>query len=115
MSGNMNMLVVTTFEVPGYRVAECKGLVRGITVRSPNIGQGIVAGLRSIVGGRVGSFVNVCEQAREEALLQLVDHAKQLGANAVIGFRYDSGEVGAAGFAEVLAYGTAVVLEKTGA
>lgn len=108
----MSMLVVTTFEVPGHRISECKGLVRGITVRSPNIGQGFLAGWRTIVGGRVNSFVNVCEQAREEALLQLIEHARELGANAVVGLRYDSGEVGSAGFAEVLAYGTAVVVEK---
>lgn len=108
----MSMLVVTTFEIPGHRVKECKGLVRGLTVRSPNFGQGLMAGFRSFVGGRVGSFVTVCEQAREEALLQLVEHAKATGANAVVGFRYDSGEVGSAGFAEVLAYGTAVVVEK---
>lgn len=111
----MDMLIVTTFEVPGFHVKECKGLVRGITVRSPNIGQGFLASFRSIVGGRVGSFVTVCEQAREEALLQVVEHAKQIGANAVVGLRYDSGEVGSAGFAEVLAYGTAVVIEKNNA
>jgi uncharacterized protein YbjQ (UPF0145 family) len=105
----MSMLVVTTFEIPGMRITACKGLVRGITVRAPHIGQSFLAGLRGISGGRVGSLVTVCETAREEALLQMVQHAASLGANAVVGLRYDSGEVGTGGFAEVLAYGTAVV------
>lgn len=107
----MSMMIVTTLEVPGMRITSCKGLVRGITVRAPHLGQSFLAGLRGISGGRVGSLVTVCETAREEALVQMVQHAQSLGANAVVGLRYDSGEVGTSGFAEVLSYGTAVVVE----
>ena len=105
------MLVITTFEVEGYRVAEYKGLVRGIIVRAPTIPQGIIGGLKSILGGRIGAYTEMCEQARQQAYESMVQHAEALGANAIIGVHYDASEVVARSSAtEVLCYGTAVVL-----
>lgn len=107
------MLVTTTLTVEGYRIKEYKGIVRGITVRSPTISQGIVGGLKSIVGGQIGAYTEMCEQARSHAYDLLVEHARQLGANAVVGLRYDASEVVSSGSAtEVLCYGTAVVVER---
>ena len=107
------MLVITTFDVQGYRIAEYKGLVRGIIVRSPTIAQGIMAGLKNIVGGRIGAYTEMCEQARQQAYDSMVAHANQLGANAILGTRYDASDVGGQHSAtEVLCYGTAVVLIK---
>lgn len=107
------MFVTTTFEVQGYRVKQYKGIVRGIVVRSPTISQGILGGLKNIIGGKIGAYREMCEQARSDAYEELVEHAKEMGANAVIGFRYDASEVvSSAAATEVLCYGTAVVLEK---
>ena len=107
------MLVTTTLTVEGYRIKEYKGVVRGITVRSPTISQGIFGGLKSIVGGQIGAYTEMCEQARSHAYDLLVEHARQLGANAVVGLRYDASEVVSSGSAtEVLCYGTAVVVER---
>ena len=106
------MQVTTTFSIEGYRITEYKGLVRGIVVRAPTIGQGIIGGLKSIVGGQIGAYTEMCEQAREQAYEALVAHANELGANAVVGLRYESSEVGRQGGAtEVLCYGTAVVVQ----
>ena len=106
------MQVTTTFTIDGYRITEYKGLVRGIVVRAPTIGQGILGGLKTIVGGQIGAYTEMCEQARQQAFDRLVEHAKGLGANAVIGLRYESSEVGRQGAAtEVLCYGTAVVIQ----
>ncbi len=106
------MQVTTTFSIEDYRITEYKGLVRGIVVRAPTIGQGIVGGLKSIVGGQIGAYTEMCEQARQQAYEALVEHAKGLGANAVVGLRYESSEVGRQGGAtEVLCYGTAVVIQ----
>lgn len=106
------MQVTTTFTIEGYRITEYKGLVRGIVVRAPTIGQGIIGGLKSIVGGQIGAYTEMCEQAREQAYEALVAHANELGANAVVGLRYESSEVGRQGGAtEVLCYGTAVVVQ----
>jgi uncharacterized protein YbjQ (UPF0145 family) len=86
--------------------------VRGIVVRAPTISQGILGGLKSIIGGQIGAYTEMCEQARQQAFDLLVDHARSLGANAIIGLRYDaSGVGGARGATEVLCYGTAVVIE----
>ena len=106
------MFVTTTFDIEGYRITEYKGLVRGITVRSPTIAQGFLGGLQSIIGGRIGAYTEMCEQARQHAYDALVAHAEQLGANAIVGVRYDASDVGAQQSAtEVLCYGTAVIVQ----
>jgi uncharacterized protein YbjQ (UPF0145 family) len=90
------------------------GIVRGLIVRAPTIPQGIMAGLKSIIGGRIGAFTEMCEQTREQAYELLVQHALAVGANAVVGFRYDASEISGKSTTatEVLCYGTAVVIEK---
>ncbi len=109
----MSMPVTTTFTVEGYRIREYKGIVRGIIVRSPTIVQGIVGGLKNIIGGKIGAYTEMCEQARQQAYDLLLEHATELGANAVVGLRYDASEVVSQGSAtEVLCYGTAVVIER---
>ncbi len=107
------MLVTTTFSFDGYRIKEYKGVVRGIIVRAPTIAQGIVGGLKNIVGGQIGAYTEMCEQARGQAYDLLIHHARAMGANAVVGLRYDASEVVSRGSAtEVLCYGTAVVVEQ---
>jgi len=106
------MIVTTTFAVEGYRIAEYKGLVRGITVRSPTIAQGLLGGLKQIIGGKIGAYTEMCEQARLHAYEAMVEHAQQLGANAIVGVQYDASDVGGQQAAtEVLCFGTAVVLQ----
>lgn len=106
------MTVTTTLNIDGYRVREYRGVVRGIIVRAPTITQGILGGLKSIIGGRIGAYTEMCEQARQQAYDLLIQHAEQLGANAVVGLRYDASNVGGRESAtEVLCYGTAVVIE----
>ncbi|MCX7049767.1 MAG: YbjQ family protein [Candidatus Sumerlaeota bacterium] len=106
------MLVTTTFSFDGYRIKEYKGLVRGLIVRCPTIAQGIVGGLKSIIGGRIGAYTEMCEQTRQQAYELLLQHAAEMGANAIIGMRYDASEVASKVSAtEVLCYGTAVVVE----
>jgi uncharacterized protein YbjQ (UPF0145 family) len=108
----MNVPVTTTFSIEGYKIVAYKGIVRGIIVRMPTIGQGIVGGLKSIVGGHIGAYTEMCEQARQQAYDLMIEHAVQIGANAVVGLRYDASEVGGQNAAtEVLCYGTAVVVE----
>lgn len=104
------MLIVTTNDAPGYRIVRTMGLVRGITVRSRNAIADMVGGLQSMLGGRVGTYVKLAEASRAEAYDELVAHAGQMGANAVIGMRYEANEI-MEGVTEVLAYGTAVVIE----
>jgi len=107
-----SIIVSTTFDVQGRRVRDYKGIVRGITVRSPTIAQGILGGLKSIIGGRIGAYTEMCEQTRQTAYDLMVQHARELGANAVLGMRFDASEVASrASATEVLCYGTAVVLE----
>ncbi|MFY9924884.1 MAG: YbjQ family protein [Opitutaceae bacterium] len=107
------MQVTTTFEIDGYEVAEYKGMVRGIVVRSPTIAQGILGGLKNLIGGRIGAYTEMCEQTREQAYESMIRHAEQMGANAVLGARYDASSVEPHGGAvEVLCYGTAVVLRR---
>ena len=109
------MQVTTTFSIEGYRITEYKGMVRGIVVRAPTIGQGILGGLKAIVGGQIGAYAEMCEQARLQAYERLVEHAAAVGANAVVGVRYESSEVGRqASATEVLCYGTAVVVQHAG-
>ena len=104
------MLIVTTNDVPGYRVTQTLGLVRGITVRSRNVISDAIGGLQSMLGGRVGAYVKLAEASRAEALQELVAHAEGMGANAVIAMRYEANEI-MEGVTEVLAYGTAVTVE----
>jgi uncharacterized protein YbjQ (UPF0145 family) len=105
------MQSTTAFELPGFRIVTCLGLVRGITVRTRSLPVTIVGGLRTLFGGRAGIFTTLCESAREEAFQLMLAHAKELGGNAVVGVRYDTGPM--VGAAEVLCYGTAVVVEPT--
>lgn len=104
------MLIVTTNDVPGYRVTRTLGLVRGITVRSRNVISDAIGGFQSMLGGRVGAYVKLAEASRAEAYQELVAHAEAMGANAVIAMRYEANEI-MEGVTEVLAYGTAVVVE----
>lgn len=106
------MMVTTTFSFEGYRIVEYRGLVRGIIVRAPTIAQGILGGLKSIIGGQIGAYTEMCEQTRVHAYEQMVAHAQAMGANAIVGVRYDASEIGGQTAAsEVLCYGTAVVIE----
>ena len=97
-------------ELPGYRVTRTLGIVRGIVVRSRSIVGTIGAGIQSLFGGNITLWTEMCEHARQEAFDLMARHAEQMGANAVIAFRYDATEV-SAGVTEVLAYGTAVVVQ----
>lgn len=107
------MLASTTFDIPGYEIAEHKGLVRGIIVRSPTISQGIIGGLKNIIGRKIGAYTTMCEQTRSQAYDDMEKHAAELGANAIVGIRYDASSVEPRGGAvEVLCYGTAVVVRK---
>jgi uncharacterized protein YbjQ (UPF0145 family) len=105
------MIVTTGNEITGHSIAAYIGIVRGIVVRSPNIAQGLLGGLKQIVGGNIESYAQVCEVAREEAYERMARHAQEKGADAVIGMRYDAAEF-AQGVTEVLAYGTAVKLAR---
>ncbi len=101
------MIVTTGNEVVGRPIRTYLGIVRGIVVRSPNIAQGFLGGLKQMVGGNIESYAAVCEAARQEAYERMVQHAEEMGASAVVGMRYDATEF-SAGATEVLAYGTAV-------
>ena len=103
------MIMTTGNDIAGQTIAAYVGIVRGIVVRSPNLAQGFLGGLQQMVGGNIESYAQVCEAAREEAYLRMVQHAQKKGADAVIGMRYDATEF-ASGVTEVLAYGTAVKL-----
>lgn len=106
------MQVTTTFNIEGHRIVTYKGIVRGIIVRAPTITQGILGGLKSLIGGRIGAYTEMCEQARQQAYELMLKHAFDVGANAILGVRYDASEVVSKGSAtEVLCYGTAVVIE----
>ena len=103
-------MTTTAFELPGYRVLKTFGVVRGIIVRSRSIVGTIGAGLQTLIGGNITILTNLCEKARQDAMEQCLAHATQLGANAVIGLRYDATEI-MQGVTEVLCYGTAVLVE----
>jgi len=105
-------MVTTQFELDGYRVVRTLGVVRGITVRSRSIFGSIGAGLQTIIGGNITLLTNLCEKARAEAFDLMLQHAADIGANAVVGARYDATEV-MQGVTEVLAYGTAVFVEPS--
>ena len=104
-------LTTTTFELPGYRITQSFGVVRGIMVRSRSIVGNFGASIQSIFGGNISIYTNLCERAREDTFNQMLVHAGELGANAVVGVRYDATEI-APGITEVLCYGTAVFVEK---
>ena len=104
------MLVTTANELAGHRVVQHIGLVRGITVRSRNVFGTIGASLQSLFGGKISLYTGLAERAREEAYELMVEHAQELGANAILAMRYDANDI-AQGITEVLAYGTAVVVE----
>jgi uncharacterized protein YbjQ (UPF0145 family) len=107
-------LITTALELPGMRITKNVGLVRGIVVRSRSIVGNIGAGLQTLFGGNITIYTNLCERAREDAYELMAAHAAELGANAIICMRYDANEV-TSGVTEVLAYGTAVVVEPLGA
>jgi uncharacterized protein YbjQ (UPF0145 family) len=102
-------LTTTTFDIPGYKVTKSFGVVRGIIVRSRSIIGNIGAGFQAIFGGNISLYTELCERARDDAFQQMLAHAGALGANAVIGVRYDATEI-ATGITEVLCYGTAVTV-----
>lgn len=105
-------VVTTTFNVEGHRIKEYKGIVRGIIVRALTIVQGFLGGLKNLIGGNIGAYTEMCEQARQEAYDRLIQHAVDKGANAILGLHYDASEVVSKGSAtKVLCYGTAVVIE----
>ena len=103
-------MVTSTLSLPGYRLIKSLGVVRGLIVRSASIGGQLAAAFQSLGGGNIRTMTTVCERARTEAFLMALDHAAQLGANAIVGFSYDTTEI-AQGMTEVLAYGTAVLVE----
>jgi uncharacterized protein YbjQ (UPF0145 family) len=105
------MIITTGNDVAGHRIVQYLGLVRGIVVRSTGIARGFIGGLRSIAGGNIPEYVAVCEEARQQAYELMVQHAREAGAQAIIAVRYDATEF-MQGATEVLAYGTAVKIEK---
>ena len=104
------MQTATTFELPGFRVLKTLGVVRGITVRTRSLPMSIAGSLRTLFGGRAGIFSDLCESAREESFQLMISHARRMGANAIVGVRYDATEI-MQGVTEVLGYGTAVVVK----
>ncbi len=105
------IIVTTSNDVAGFRVRAYLGIVRGVVVRATSIGAGIVGAFKQLGGGNIKEYVDVCEAARHDAYLEMLQHAEQLGAHAIIAMRYDATEFGQ-GTTEVLAYGTAVHLER---
>ena len=103
-------MVTTAFELPGFRIVRNLGVVRGITVRSRSVFGTLGGSLQTLIGGNISLFTQLCEKAREEAFEIMIQHASEIGANAIIGARYDANEV-MGGVTEVLAYGTAVIVE----
>ena len=104
-------MVTTALELPGYRIVRNIGIVRGIVVRSRNLFGTIGAGLQTLIGGNITLYTQLCEKTRQDAFAMMAEHAAQQGANAVISARYDANEL-MQGVTEVLAYGTAVVVQK---
>ena len=105
-----HQMVTTAFELPGFRIVQNLGVVRGIIVRSRSVVANIGAGLQTLIGGNITAWTRLCEETRAEAFEIMIQHATELGANAIIGARYDATEI-MSGAAEVLAYGTAVIVE----
>jgi uncharacterized protein YbjQ (UPF0145 family) len=107
---NTHPLTTTTFEMPGFRITKSFGVVRGIIVRSRSVIGNFGASIQAVFGGNITLYTSLCERAREDAFQQMLQHAGELGANAVVGVRYDATEL-APGITEVLCYGTAVFVE----
>lgn len=107
-----HQMVTTAFEIQGFRIKQNLGVVRGIVVRSRNVFVNIGAAFQTLVGGNITAWTKLCEQTRSEAFDIMIQHATELGANAIIGARYDATELGQ-GVTEVLAYGTAIIVEPT--
>lgn len=107
-----HQMVTTTFELPNFRIVQNLGVVRGIVVRSRNIFATIGAGLQTIVGGNITVWTKLCEDTRADAFEIMIQHATEIGANAVLDARYDTTEL-SQGVTEVLCYGTAVIVEPT--
>ncbi|MCP8941063.1 YbjQ family protein [Alsobacter sp. SYSU M60028] len=105
------MLATTTFDIPGYRAVRHIGMVRGVIVRSRNVFGTIGASIQSLFGGNISLYTTLAERARQDAYDLMIAHAKEMGGNAVLGVRYDANDL-APGITEVLAYGTAVVVER---
>src|SRR5262245_17428819 len=105
------IIVTTSNDVEGHRITRYLGIVRGIVVRSPSFGKAFIGAFKSLGGGNIKEFTEVCEAARHEAYQLMLEHARQLGAQAIVGMRYDATEF-MQGATEVLAYGTAVSLER---
>ena len=105
-----HQMVTTAFELPGFRIVQNLGVVRGIVVRSRNVFANIGASLQTLVGGNITAWTTLCEQTRFDAFEIMIQHASELGANAVIGARYDANEI-ATTATEILAYGAAVIVE----
>lgn len=106
-----DIIIVSTPYVPGYKITKTIGVTWGLIVRSRGLGRNITAGLRSIVGGEIHEYTELLNLSREQALVRLREHAKAIGANAVVSMQFDSSEIGGV-MTELLAYGTAVVVEK---
>lgn len=104
------MIICTTSEVAGKRIVRTLGLVRGNTIRARHLGRDLLASLRNVVGGEIAEYTKLMGEAREQALDRLVEEAAELGANAVVGLRFSTAEI-TSGAAEILVYGTAVVVE----
>ena len=113
LANQTHALTTTGFDLPGYRITKSFGVVRGIIVRSRSVVGNIGASIQSIFGGNISIYTSLCEQAREDAFQLMLAHAGEVGANAVIGVRYDATEL-APGITEVLCYGTAVFVENAG-
>ena len=106
-----DFIVVSSNHIPGYEILETRGFCYGLTVRSRGVGGQLGAGIRSMFGGEIKEYVKMMEESRDEALYRMIDHAQEMGANAVISVRYDSDEISNV-MQEILAYGTAVVVRK---
>jgi uncharacterized protein YbjQ (UPF0145 family) len=104
------MLLVTTDTIPGKTITQCLGLVRGNTIRGRHVGKDVLAALRNLVGGEIAEYTKLLGESREQALDRMTEEAKKLGANAIVGVRFSTAEI-ATHAAEILAYGTAVVVE----
>lgn len=107
-----NHMITTSFHLEGYHITKHLGVVRGITVRSRSLLGNLAGGFQTLMGGKISIYVQLCETTRREAFELMMQHAQDLGANAIVNMRYDANEV-MTGVTEVLAYGTAVVVEQT--
>ena len=107
-----HQMATTAFELPNFRITQNLGVVRGIVVRSRNVFATIGASFQTLVGGNITLWTNMCEETRRDAFEIMIQHASELGANAIIGMRYDTTEI-STGVTEVIAYGTAVIVEPT--